>query len=109
MTGLRILTALTLVSVTISGQWNNIPQRVLSTSMGFTQANTNPLFDRVNRGFVQPRSAVRIPFPQCVQTESAAALFTPASLQSLFLSKLNDEESKLKQERTLNNKLQNST
>ena len=77
-------------------------------SMGFTQANTNPLFDRVNRGF-QPRSAVRIPFPQCVLTESAAALFNPASLQSLFLSKLNEEESKLKQERTLNNKLQNST
>ena len=108
MTGLLILRVLTLVSVTIAGQWNNMPQRVLSTSMGFTQANKNPLFDKVNLGLL-PRSAVRIPFPQCILTASAAAVFHPASLQSLFLRKLNEEESKLTQERTLNNKLQNST
>jgi hypothetical protein len=54
------------------------------------------------------RTEFSIPFPQCVQTDAAAKILHPSSIQQLFQVKLQQEEAKLKQERTRNNNLRNS-
>ena len=56
----------------------------------------------------QLQSPLTIPFPQCVQTEQATILFQPNSIEQAFLQKLQQEDGKLKQERTRNNNLRNS-
>jgi hypothetical protein len=90
------------IIASINGQWETIKQQQRILPMfrdDLPVGNTNQF---------QLQTTFRIPFPQCLTTETASALFNPSTLQNLFQIKIQDEERKLKQERTRNDDLNNS-
>lgn len=49
-----------------------------------------------------------IPYPECVNTERAAALLNPQSISQLFAAELQREEAKLKNEKDKNEQINHS-
>lgn len=68
--------------------------------------SANPTWASMNARSLQ--SPTTIPFPQCIQTSEATQVFQPNVIEQLFLQKLQEEDSKLKQERSKNLNLKNS-
>jgi hypothetical protein len=79
----------------------------LTTPTDFIPNNQFVGQNNINNGF-QTQSPIQIPFPQCLSTDLASNWLNPSTLQNLFQTKLQQEDSKLKQERVRNDGLNNS-
>jgi hypothetical protein len=90
------------IILTINGQLQNIQQqqRILPMFRDNSQIGNNNQFPL--------QTILRIPFPQCLTTDTASNLLNPSTLQNLFQIKLEEEDRKLKHERMRNNDLNNS-
>jgi len=92
------------IILTINGQLQNIQQqqqqRILPMFRDNSQIGNNNQFPL--------QTTLRIPFPQCLTTDTASNLLNPSTLQNLFQIKLEEEDRKLKHERMRNNDLNNS-
>lgn len=71
-----------------------------------------PMRNMLSSGFnpqFQSPAIPRIPFPQCLTTQTASNVLNANTLAAIFQTKLQEEDSKLKQERLRNDNLNNST
>jgi len=116
MRGMLFLCLLIIFISTIDGQGSMfqpmqdalpMQQVSFSTPTDFTPNNQFVGQNNINNGF-QAQSPIQIPFPQCLSTELASIWLNPSTLQNLFQTKLQQEDSKLKQERVRNDGLNNS-
>ena len=71
--------------------------------------NPSRFVDNILPNRVSFRSNNLVPFPQCLSSDSVSSLINPSNLEQLFSRKLDDEERKLKQERSRNNDLNNGS
>ena len=110
MRALIVFRVLCVFILAINGQFNPAQQisgfqqssfSQMPNSMGNGQSNQFIPQNINNNGF-------RIPYPQCLSTDIAGSLLTPSALQSLFETKLQQEERKLANERARNTGLNNS-
>jgi len=111
MRGMLFLCLLIIFISTIDGQgsmFQPMGDALPMQQVSFTTPNNQFVGqNNINNGF-QAQSPIQIPFPQCLSTERASIWLNPSTLQNLFQTKLQQEDSKLKQERVRNDGLNNS-
>lgn len=100
---MRLMLLLSLVIAITNGQWQGSQQQ---TQRVFPMPQNN--FQTSIASGLRLQSDIRIPFPQCLTTDRAASILNSETILNIFQIKLQEEDRKLKQERSRNDILNNS-
>ncbi|CAF1039310.1 unnamed protein product [Adineta ricciae] len=108
---LIVFSVLCVFILAINGQFNQAQQMPSFQQSSSFSRMPNSMENGQSNQFIPQNinnNGFRIPYPQCLSTDIAGSLLTPSTLQSLFETKLQQEERKLANERVRNTGLNNN-